>query len=164
MNFSELILSSNCLWSFTLVSKDVPRFYDKVMDFLTIVVVRSTSEQSGKKPLQLLVTPNDLTTELWNNRELYGGHGGCNVVNIASRDPYRVSYLRVCKMNLFWEKEEKIFLIFLSTFFQENICTFWYLSWLSWKRNGKLWKITKFAKKWKKIEIFLFLIFQKKIV
>ena len=60
---------------------------------------------------------------------------------------YRVSYLRVCKMNLFWEKEEKIFLIFLSTFFQENICTFWYLSWLSWKRNGKLGKITKIAKK-----------------
>ena len=89
-NFSELIFSSNCLWSFTLVSKDVPRFYDKVMDFLTIVVVRSTSEQSGKKPLQLLVTPNDLTTELWNeaNRELYEGHGGCNVVNIALRDPY----------------------------------------------------------------------------
>ena len=75
---------------------------------------------------------------------------------------YRVSYLRVCKMNLFWEKEEKIFLIFLSTFFQENICTFWYLSWLSWKRNGKLGKITKIAKKWKKIEIFLFLFFKKK--
>ena len=80
---------------------------------------------------------------------------GKNSVN-SNKSNYRVSHCKHCKVIWFWEKEEKIFLIFLGTFFQENICTFWYLSWLSWKRNGKLWKITKFGKKWKKIEFFFY--------